>query len=86
MDKKLCFLVQRVLDDGEQFASIMTSAELGNYINMADIHNESYRIFNVTEFGEIRPAKYTGWQPGCKIEVADEETGDILFTYYGEDH
>lgn len=79
------FLVQRIIDN-EMCVSLMTPRELINYINMDDCHNETYEIFDVlSTFGEVKKLHYTGWQPNCLIEVADEN-GNVVLSGYGTDH
>ena len=82
---KRTFLVQRKFPDGDVATSLMNEHQLISYINMDDCHDEEYELYDVTIFGKVTPCYYTGWQPGCLIEVADEN-GEILLSGYGEDH
>lgn len=82
---KRTFLVQRKFPDGDETTSLMNEHQLISYINMDDCHDEKYELYDVTVFGKVTPCHYTGWQPGCLIEVADEN-GEILLSGYGEDH
>lgn len=84
MEKK--YLVQRKDNyDGEVFGSLMTEGELIHYIDMNDCFDESYRIFDISDFGNIKRLYYVGWQPDCLIEVEDEH-GNIVISGYGTDH
>ena len=84
MEKK--YLIQRISSyDDEYFVSLMSENELINYIDMDDCHNETYNIFDVSEFGKIKELHYVGWQPGCLIELKDED-GNIVVSGYGTDH
>ena len=84
MEKK--YLVQRKDNyDNEVFGSLMTENELIHYISMNDCYDESYRIFDISDFGTIRQLYYVGWKPNCLIEVEDEY-GNIVVSGYGEDH
>lgn len=78
------FLVQRK-SNGETWASLMTPRELIKYINFSDCYDESYSIYDVSQFGNVIPCHYTGWQRNCLIEVADNN-GNIILSGYGEDH
>lgn len=84
MEKK--YLIQRISSyDDEHFVSLMSENELINYIDMDDCHNETYNIFDVSEFGKIKELHYVGWQPVCLIELKDED-GNIVVSGYGTDH
>ena len=84
MEKK--YLVQRRDNyDNDVFGSLMTAGELIHYINMNDCIDESYRIFDISDFGTIKQLYYVGWQPDCLIEVEDE-FGKIVISGYGVDH
>ena len=79
------FLVKRVLDDGTVVNVLMTGGQLGKYISMDDIHNESYEIYYV-KGDVVHYCMYKGWQPNCLIEVVDTETQETVLSYIGEDH
>jgi len=83
MEKR--YLVQRILSDDSTCASLMTKRELINYIDMDDCHDESYMIFDVSEFGKVKQIHYVGWQPHCLIELKDDD-GNIVLSGYGTDH
>lgn len=79
------FLVQKRID-GCIIPRIMNAYELIKYINMSDCHDEDYEIFDCTsEFGVMKKLHYKGWQPGCLIEIVDED-GTVVLRGYGEDH
>lgn len=79
------FLVKRVLEDDSIINVLMTGSELGHYINMDDIHGESYEIYYV-KGNVVHYCMYKGWQPNCLIEVVDTETNETVLSYTGEDH
>ena len=84
MEKK--FLVQRHdLYDDEYFESLMTADELIHYIDMLDLIDEDYKIFDVSEFGKIKQIHYVGWQPDCIIELVDG-LGNLVLSGLGTDH
>lgn len=78
-------LVQRIYDDNERDNTIMTPDELVHYIDMQDICEEEFKIFEITNFGEIKEIFYAGWQPGCVIEFVDK-FGNVVLSGYGTDH
>lgn len=78
------FVVQRAID-GEISLSIMSEEELIRYIDKADLHQETYQIYNGTTFGEMKKVSYVGWQPDCLIELVDE-AGNVVLSGYGTDH
>lgn len=80
------FLVQRISDDGSFFLSIMSANELCDYINMNDCYNESYEIWDMSEFGKARHCHYAGWQEGCLIEVIRDDDQQLVVSLYGQDH
>ena len=78
------YLVQRMVE-GEICSQLMTEKELIDYIDMDDCHGESYRVFDVSEFGKIKVLHYAGWKPNCLIELHDTD-GNIVVSGYGTDH
>lgn len=78
------FLVQKYID-GEVFGVLMSENELISYINMSDVYDEEYRIYDISNFGSVQEVFYKGWQPGCLIEVVDA-AGEVILRGYGEDH
>lgn len=83
MDNKV-YLVQRIID-GEFMCSLMNDLELIHYIDMQDICTEEYTIWDMSEVGAARRLHYSGWQPGCLIEIIDED-GNVVISGYGVDH
>lgn len=83
MDNKV-YLVQRIID-GEFMCSLMNDLELIHYIDMQDICTEEYTIWDMSEVGKARRLHYSGWQPGCLIEIIDED-GNVVVSGYGVDH
>lgn len=82
--KKHKFLVQKYIE-GEMYTKICTETELISYIDMSDCHDEEYRIFDISVFGEVREVFYKGWQPRCLIEIADSD-GNVVLGGYGTEH
>lgn len=79
------FLVQKMIDD-EVFSRIMTANELIKYIDMNDCYDEKFEIFDCdTVFGSVRKLYYKGWQPGCLIEIVDDQN-NVVLKGYGTDH
>ena len=83
MDNKV-YLVQRIIDD-EFVCSLMNDLELIHYIDMQDICTEEYTIWDMSEIGKARRLYYSGWQPGCLIEIVDEDE-NVVVSGYGVDH
>ena len=82
------FLVQRILPANEdaRVNTIMTTDELINYIDEQDfMHDEHYKIYEITEFGTLEEIFYRGWQPNCLIEFVDKK-GQVIFSGRGTDH
>lgn len=82
------FLVRRTgghLDNGLCVNTIMSGSELVVYVDMDDIHDESYEIYEITEYGTMREIFYRGWKPGCVIEFTDDY-GQVVLRGYGTDH
>ena len=82
------YLVQiAYYDDDEISSELMTEYQVIKFINMLDCydHVKDYNVFDMSEFGKIKPLHYTGWKPNCLIELADED-GNIVISGYGEDH
>lgn len=78
------FLVQKNIE-GEIFGVLMTENELISYISMSDTYDVDYRIYDISNFGEVKEVFYEGWQPGSLIEVVDAK-GEVILQGYGEDH
>lgn len=78
------FLVQRT-NHIDSWVSLMTGSELDEYINMADCHDEDWRIYDVSVFGKIDPIFYAGRQPNCLIEILNTKNG-VVVRGYGIDH
>ena len=78
------FLVQRT-DHIDSWVSLMTESELIEYVNMSDCHDEDWRIYDVSVYGEIKPIFYAGWQPDCLIEFINS-IGQVVLSGYGTDH
>lgn len=82
------FLIQRVLptDESTRINTIMTTDELISYIDAQDfMHEEHYKIYEITEFGTLEEIFYRGWQPNCLIELVDKK-GQVIFSGRGTDH
>lgn len=89
MEMERQFLVQRIIDMGTddeyRCSSIMTADELIHYIDMQDYCTETYKLYEVTEFGKVVPIFYAGWQPGCLIEFINSY-GNVVLSGFGTDH
>ena len=93
MKKEVCvtpqYLVQRIInidtDEECRESTIMTANELISYIDMQDIYQESYEIYDVTDFGKVVHLNYVGWQPMCLIEFVTDD-GTVVLSGYGTDH
>lgn len=82
------FLVRRSggqLGDDLCVNTIMTANELIDYVDMDDIHDESYEIYEITEYGTMREIFYRGWKPGCVIEFTDDYN-QVVLRGHGTDH
>lgn len=86
MNNERQFLVQRHdLYDNEFFNSLMNEGELIHYVDMLDLIDEEYKVFEVTEFGKPKQIHYVGWQPDCLIEFIDG-LGNVVLRGWGTDH
>lgn len=81
------FLVQYKVDGIQGFTNkIVNSCWIINATNEIDINGiVELHVYDITEFGEIKPLHYTGWQPGCLVEYADDEN-KVVIRGYGTDH
>ncbi len=81
------FLVQYTVEGSKEFTSkIVNSYWVINATNEIDINGiVELRVYDITEFGKIKPLHYTGWQQGCLIEYVDDE-GNVVIHGYGDDH
>jgi len=75
------FLVQRIGENYED-VSLMTEDELINYIDMQVIYNETFEIYEVTNFGYVTPIYYVGKRPNYEISFKNDD-GEIVLTGYG---
>ena len=64
---------------------LMTAAELIHYIDMSDLINEDYVIYDIADFANPKRIHYAGWQPGLLIEFVDAE-GNVVLSGEGTDH
>lgn len=79
-DKK--FIVQSVIDN-ELSLTVMSGEELIRYIDKADLHQETYWIYDGSVFGEMK--KVFSERLNHLIELVDE-TGKVVLHGYGTDH
>ena len=81
------FLVQYAIEGIEEFTNkIVNSCWIINATNESDINEiVELHVYDITEFGKIKPLHYTGWQPGCLVEYTDDE-GNVVIRGYGKDH
>ena len=72
------WLVQRTLD-GKRFNTLMDDCELVYYVDMNFF--EQFKIYDVSDFGNIKEVYYTGKQPNCLVELKDENGKAVLRQY-----
>lgn len=78
------FLVQKLIE-GEVHAELYTESELITYLDMVDCCEDKYKIYDISNFGEIKDVFFRGWQPLCLIEVIDAN-GNVVLRGCGTDH
>ena len=78
------FLIQAKGED-YSYNKLVSEAELVHYIDMQDYCTEEYKIYEVTNMGQIKQIWYAGWKPGCIIDFVDEN-GKIVAGGVGIDH
>lgn len=87
MEGKL-YLVQSMFDD-EVSISLRSQYEIISRIDMKDCSNEEMYVFDVSQYGSVKPLVIHGcWHKLSNplyIKVTDEE-GNIEFDGYGTDH
>lgn len=54
-------------------------------IDMSDCYEGEYKIYDVTEFGQVQEVFYSGWLPNRFIKITDSN-GNIVVSGYGTDH
>lgn len=64
---------------------LMSAAELIHYIDMSDLIDEDYVIYDIADFSNPKRIFYAGWQPGLLIEFVDAE-GNVVLRGEGTDH
>ena len=81
------FLIQFEVEDEECYINkIATSAEVISFIDELDFTPVgNWYVFDLNEFGKVKPLHYKGWQPNCLIELVDDN-GEIIISGYGTDH
>ena len=85
------YLVQMIIDiDDEELCVnhvvLMNEYELIHFVDFLDCNPvDYYKVYDVSVFGIINELHYTGWQPNCLIEFADND-GNVVVSGYGEDH
>lgn len=82
------YLIQVKTHDGE-YSDLKTDKEIIEMINFLDCNNEVYKVYDVTNFGQIEELKIHGpWHNPDKplyIKVTDKKD-NIVFDGYGEEH
>ena len=58
-----------------------------HFIDMLDCDPDiqGYQFFELLNTGAIQQIYYRGWQPGCYIELVDDN-GETVLDGYGTDH
>lgn len=80
------YLVQYLTDEREVVTSLMTANEVIKYDNESDIYGiNGMRVWDCSEYGQLKELSSAGWQPNCEITWADTE-GNVVIHGYGEDH
>ena len=82
------YLIQVKTHDGE-YSDLKTDKEIIEMINFLDCNNEVYKVYDVTNFGQVEELKVYGpWHNSDKplyIKLTDEKH-NIVFDGYGEEH
>ena len=82
-------LIRKSIDDSEPYlnAKIVTAGEVIDYVNFTDIYSdfEDYEVYAIKDIGQVERLTYVGWQPGCLIELKDNN-GNVVLSGYGDDH
>lgn len=78
------FLVQQVIN-GQVCQGIYSEIQPIRYIDMSDCYEGEYKIYDVTEFGQVQKVFYSGWLPNRFIKITDSN-GNIVVSGYGTDH
>lgn len=78
------FLVQQIIND-QVCQGIYSEMQLISYLDMSDCYDGEYKIYDVTDFGQVREVFYDGWLPGRLIKVTDSD-GNVVVSGYGTDH
>lgn len=82
------YLVQ-VKTHEEEYSMLGTKEEIIKMINFSDLHDEIYKVYDITVFGKVEELKIHGvWHNSEKplyIKVTDR-VGNIVFDGYGEQY
>lgn len=87
--KESTFLLFSKWDDEEVWGvRSLSRSELIDYIDLSDCYppDLDWKILEISGNGIVYPCHYTGWQPGCLIEVARDYDGIICLSGHGTDH
>ena len=73
----------------DEYSVLKTEQEIIEMINFLDLHNEIYKVYDITSFGKVEELKVYGpWhnadRPLC-IKLTDKEH-NIVFDGYGVEH
>ena len=82
------YLVQIKRHDGE-YSELKTKKEIIEMINFSDCTNEVYKIYDISNFGEIEELKICGpWHDASNplyIKLTDKKD-NLVFDCYGEEY
>lgn len=84
------FLIQKVSSAGTchevRDNEIANELQVINFVDYSDIYDwDDFKVYEITNPGEIIPLTYKGWQPGCLIEFTNDK-GEVVLRGYGTDH
>jgi hypothetical protein len=78
------FLIQQIIND-QVCQGIYSEMQLIRYLDMSDCYDGEYKIYDVTDFGQVKEVFYNGWLPGRLIKITDID-GNVVVSGYGTDH
>lgn len=84
------FLIQKVYNAGTcdevRDNQIANELQLIHFVDFSDLYDWiDFKVYEITNPGEIVRLTYRGWQPGCLIEFVNDK-GEVVLSGYGTDH